>query len=70
MATGTIKALIFYLLLIIFTISLWAAILFLPKTGQVIYNCSIAEISPDFPIEAREGCRKLRAEMYKRDTSR
>jgi hypothetical protein len=25
------------------------------------YDCSIAEISPDFPIEAREECRRLRS---------
>jgi hypothetical protein len=31
-----------------------------PRT--VIYNCSIAEISPDFPPKAREECRKLRAD--------
>ena len=34
-----------------------------PKRGDVIvYNCSISEISPDFPIEVKEQCRKLRAE--------
>jgi hypothetical protein len=32
----------------------------LPRKGEVVYNCSLAEISPDFPIEVREGCRKLR----------
>ena len=33
------------------------------KKGDVIrYDCSIAEISPDFPIEVKEQCRKLRAE--------
>ena len=31
-----------------------------PRT--VIYNCSIAEISPDFPPKAREECRKLRSD--------
>ena len=25
------------------------------------YNCDIAEISPDFPIEVKEQCRKLRS---------
>jgi hypothetical protein len=29
---------------------------------QVIkYDCSIAEISPDYPIEVKEQCRKLRS---------
>jgi hypothetical protein len=25
------------------------------------YDCSIAEISPDYPVEVKEQCRKLRA---------
>jgi hypothetical protein len=29
-------------------------------TGQQMYNCSIAEISPDFTSKMREECRKLR----------
>jgi hypothetical protein len=29
-------------------------------SGQRIYNCSIAEISPDFAPKMREECRKLR----------
>jgi hypothetical protein len=28
----------------------------------VRYDCSIAEISPDYPPAVKEGCRKLRAE--------
>jgi hypothetical protein len=28
----------------------------------VRYDCSIAEISPDYPIQVKEGCRKLRAQ--------
>ena len=28
----------------------------------VRYDCSIAEISPHYPIAVKEGCRKLRAE--------
>jgi hypothetical protein len=41
------------------------AVMFMPKKGDVIkYDCSISEISPDFPIEVKEQCRKLRAEKY------
>lgn len=29
-----------------------------------VYDCSISEISPDFPIEVKEECRKLRREYY------
>lgn len=25
-----------------------------------VYDCSLAEISPDFPIKVKEDCRKLR----------
>jgi hypothetical protein len=28
----------------------------------IVYDCSIAEISPDYPIEVKEECRKIRAE--------
>jgi uncharacterized membrane protein len=28
---------------------------------QRVYDCSIAEFAPDYPIEVREGCRKLRS---------
>ena len=41
------------------------AILYIPKKGDVVvYNCSIAEISPDIPLEVKEKCRKLRAEKF------
>lgn len=39
---------------------LYMALKFAPTT--VRYNCSISEISPDFPIKAREQCRGLRAQ--------
>jgi hypothetical protein len=29
------------------------------------YNCSISEISPDFPPQVKEECRKLRSDAYK-----
>lgn len=31
--------------------------------GRVVkYNCSISEISPDYPIDVKEECRKLNAQ--------
>jgi hypothetical protein len=36
-----------------------------PRYGGKVYDCSIAEISPDYPIEVKEGCRKLRADKIK-----
>ena len=48
---------------IVFLVTIPIIFLSLPKKGDVvIYNCSISEISPDFPLEVKEGCRKLRAE--------
>ena len=29
------------------------------------YNCSIAEISPDYPLDVKESCRRARAEKIK-----
>lgn len=37
----------------------------LPKEHSRVYDCSISEISPDYPIEVKEGCRKLRSEKIK-----
>jgi hypothetical protein len=31
-----------------------------PAANVKVYNCDIAEISPDFPVEVRNECRKLR----------
>lgn len=45
-----------------------AFLLFGPKQSKVVvYDCSIAEISPDYPIEVRQQCRALRAEKIKED---
>ena len=32
----------------------------LPRHGVVVYNCDIAEISPDIPVAVKEQCRKLK----------
>ena len=31
----------------------------------VKYDCRLSEISPDYPIEVKEACRKLRADKIK-----
>ena len=37
-----------------------------PGSERVVrYDCSISEISPDYPIEVKQACRKLRAEKTK-----
>ena len=30
-----------------------------------VYDCRLAEISPDFPIQVREECRKLQREVIR-----
>lgn len=37
----------------------------LPRQTAKVYDCSIAEISPDIPIKAKEECRRLRSENIK-----
>ena len=62
--TDDTRSLIELLFLASASIIAFALILtFSPRKGDVItYDCSIAEISPDYPIEVKEQCRKLRAE--------
>jgi hypothetical protein len=54
----TIKIIIGFILA---GICLIAAIVLAPKHGTRVYDCSIAEISPDFPIEVKNECRRIRA---------
>ena len=53
---------------ILVTASAFAFVLvlhFAPKKGDVVvYDCSIAEISPDIPLEVKEKCRQLRAGKF------
>jgi hypothetical protein len=39
------------------------------KSKGRYYDCRLSEISPDFPTEVREQCRKLRLEQYKKNKS-
>lgn len=53
-----------FLLLLIFSV----IVLLISDFGRgqtVIYDCSLSEISPDFPIEVKEECRRLRYEQWK-----
>lgn len=57
---------IIIILLLIFSI----LILLVSDFGRgqtIIYDCSLSEISPDFPIEVKEECRRLRYEMWKKE---
>ena len=34
---------------------------------QVRYDCRMSEISPDFPLEAREQCRQMYRQQYEQN---
>lgn len=47
---------------------LTGSVLFLafgPAPKGRVYDCSLSEISPDYPLEVKNECRKLRAEKIK-----
>lgn len=50
-------------LILIIVVAMWGGMFFivshLPK-GTVKYDCSIAEISPDVPLDVKQECRKIR----------
>jgi len=51
------------LLAVVIIVAIVFMISYAPRKGDVVvYNCSLAEISPDIPLEVKEKCRKLRAE--------
>ena len=48
--------------ILILVVTMWVG-LFIVATNlpnKVTYDCSIAEISPDIPIEVKQECRKVR----------
>jgi hypothetical protein len=34
----------------------------MPKQQGRVYDCGLAEISPDYPMQVKEECRKLRSQ--------
>lgn len=54
-------ALVFFILVIMFA----GIFTVVPHHGVVVYDCSIAEISPDYPVSVKEQCRKARMERIK-----
>jgi hypothetical protein len=40
------------------------------KSRVVVYDCSIAEISPDFPVSVKEECRKAKNDRRTNQTSK
>lgn len=58
-----IKDLVIFFLVVMTLPAVWY---FAPKQhGVKVYDCSIAEISPDYPVEVKNECRKVRTEKIK-----
>jgi hypothetical protein len=53
-----ISALLFVMVILFFTD--W-----LDQGNVKVYDCSVSEISPDYPLDVKEECRRLRREQYK-----
>jgi len=54
------------LVFVVLVFSMFGLIVFgnsLAGSGQRVYNCSVAEFSPDFTTAMREECRKLRKQQ-------
>ena len=54
---------------VIVTLTMFGLIVFgnqlFDSSRVVVYNCSISEISPDYPVQVKEQCRNLRVERNK-----
>jgi len=50
---------IFAILVVIMWGGMFLIVKNFPQESKV-YDCSLAEISPDYPVEVKIGCRKLR----------
>ena len=51
---------IFFLLVILYCAIMYI-VFTVPVHGTRIYNCSIAEISPDYPLDVKKQCREQNA---------
>lgn len=38
--------------------------------GVRVYDCSMSEISPDYPVEVKQECRRLRLEEYQNQNNK
>lgn len=44
-----------------------AFLIITPAPKGKVYDCSLSEISPDYPVEVKNECRKIRAENFNKD---
>ena len=60
----TKRTIVEYIFVAIVAIGSIGFLIITPPQKSRTYDCSLSEISPDYPIEVKEGCRKLRAENF------
>ena len=53
------------LLAVVLLSAIFSILLNTDMHGVKKYDCSIAEISPDYPVEIKNACRRIRAEKNK-----
>jgi hypothetical protein len=61
-----VKALLGWLCIILstigaITVALVLVIITHEMSGEVMYNCDLAEMHPDYPAKVKEECRKMRS---------
>jgi hypothetical protein len=57
-------------LILIVALAVTVIVLVFIKTdyhGVRVYDCSMSEISPDYPVEVKQECRRLRLEEYQKN---
>lgn len=63
MSSASKREIIRIISVVLLSITLFAVAIYLAANGPKyrVYDCSLSEISPDFPPEVREECRRKRA---------
>jgi len=60
------KNVLFAVIAVIVAVALaWLLWLVTPYEQYRVYDCSLAEFHPDYPVEVREECRKIRQQSTK-----
>jgi hypothetical protein len=54
------------IIMLVLAITSIIVILNWPRHGVVVYDCTLAEISPDIPVKVKEACRKANAEAHRK----
>ena len=56
-----------YIFVGIVVVGSFAFLIITPTPKGKVYDCSLSEISPDYPVEVKNECRKLRAKNFQEE---